>query len=238
MKAFILASGLGTRLQPLTLENPKTLIRVGGKELLARIADTLVQYNITNVVITTGHLREKLEAFMNERYPQLHVTYVNNPDYVTTNYLYSQWLARESLADDDILTFHADLLFDPALVGRLLSSPYSCVLVQEGEHPSAKDFNARVESGLVTEVRVKIQGPGVSFCAPLYKLNKEDFARWMHMIEQFVEEGKVKNYTEDAFNNMSPQFPLYPVFFKTKEICMEVDDFEDLEKAGELLTIA
>ena len=94
MKALILASGLGTRLKPLTDDKPKTLIQVGGKELLARIADAIIENGIIDVVMTTGHFEEKLKAFMCSYYPQLRVTYVNNPDYATTNYIYSQWLPR------------------------------------------------------------------------------------------------------------------------------------------------
>ena len=235
MKALIFASGLGTRLRPLTDDKPKTLVQVGGREILGRMLDALVQNNIEDVVITTGHLGEKIKEFVTARYPQVHATYVNNPDFATTNYIYSLWLARDALAGSDILSLHADMIFDRTLVGRLLACGGSAVLVQEGEHPSPKDFNARVESGLVKEVRTKITGRGVSFCAPVYKLTGKDCGQWMGAIGQFINEGKTKNYAEDAFNTMSPQFPLFPVFFTSEELCMEIDDFEDLEKAETLL---
>ncbi|MBI2452633.1 MAG: NTP transferase domain-containing protein, partial [Parcubacteria group bacterium] len=96
MKAVILASGIGSRLRPFTNENPKTLVQVRGKELLSRILDTLLEHNITDIVFTTGHMEKNLKAFMEERYPSLHPVYVRNPDYETTNYIYSMWLARDA----------------------------------------------------------------------------------------------------------------------------------------------
>src|SRR3989338_24011 len=238
MKAIILASGVGRRLRPLTDELPKPLVKVGGKELLARILDTLVARGITEVVFTTGHMEDKIKQFVQSRYPSLHTSFVLNPRYSETNYIYSLWLAKEAIGNEhDVLLFHSDMLFDPALLDRLLSHPKSGVLVQKGNAISPKDFNARVEDDVVKEVRVKISGPNVSFCAPIYKLKAEDLNLWMAEIEKFVQQERLSHYSEDAFNEMIPQLVLHPVYFEDHELCMEVDDFEDLEKATKLLAI-
>ncbi|MBI4122949.1 MAG: NTP transferase domain-containing protein [Parcubacteria group bacterium] len=234
MKAVILASGVGSRLRPFTDENPKTLVRVCGKELLSRIVDTLLEYHITDIVFTTGHLEDMLKKFMAANYPSLSPAYVRNPDYENTNYIYSMWLARDAMAGDDILLFHSDVLFEPHLLGRLLDQKVSGVLVHKTE-VSAKDFNARIKDGLITEIDVRLTGDGLRFLAPLYKLRQEDFVSWMEAIGQFVKEGRTKEYAEHAFNEMSPQFPLSPVYFQKNELCMEVDDFDDLQKGAEIL---
>jgi len=229
MKAVILAAGLGSRLKPFSHDKPKTLTKVHGKELLARIVDTVLGHNITDFVFTTGHLEEKLKEFMAERYPSLKPVYVRNPDYADTNYIYSMWLAKEAMAGDDILLFHSDVLFEPHLLGRLLAKEGSATLVAETETP-AKCLSARIKNGLIIEVDSKLAGDNLYALTPFYKFTQEDFAKWMEASGKFIEAGRVTEYAEHAFNEMFPQFPLHPVYFTEHEICMEIDDLEDLKK--------
>lgn len=60
MKAMILAAGLGTRMRPLTLETPKPLLAVGGKPLIVWHIEALKQAGITELVINTAWLTDKL----------------------------------------------------------------------------------------------------------------------------------------------------------------------------------
>lgn len=235
MKAVIIAGGYGKRLYPLTQELPKPLLSIHGKEILSRMLDSLTAHNITTVVFLVSYLAEKIEDFVAQRYSSLSVTYKYDPVDETTNYIYALALAKKELLDDDILLMHADLVFQPDLLSRLLSVPYSGVLVQkEGAVPS-KDFKARIQNGLVTEIGISVGGSHARFCVPFYKLRKEDFVLWMREIERFIAEDKKKSYAEDAFNAMSPQFPLHPVYFEENELCMEIDDFDDLQRAMKLL---
>ena len=68
MKAIILAAGMASRLRPLTLHTPKSLLTIDGKSLLQRSMDALIQNGIKDFVIVTGYLHEKIEAFVKEQY--------------------------------------------------------------------------------------------------------------------------------------------------------------------------
>lgn len=71
MKAFLLAAGLGTRLQPLTLSNPKCLLPVNGKPLLSIWFELFDRHGIDEVLVNTHYLPEKVEEyFMTHRVNQ------------------------------------------------------------------------------------------------------------------------------------------------------------------------
>lgn len=64
MKAMILAAGLGTRLKPWTLENPKALVPVGGVPMLKRVVDKLVSQGFDDIVVNIHHFGEKIVDFL------------------------------------------------------------------------------------------------------------------------------------------------------------------------------
>jgi phosphoenolpyruvate phosphomutase len=233
MKALILASGLGKRLLPLTNDSPKALVMVKGKPLLGRILNCLVKAGINDVVITTGHLEGKIREYVKNSYPDLKVEFVVNPQYETTNYIYSMWLAREFLKEDDIIYLHSDIYFDPELLKKVINFSESGVLIKKG-FVSKKDFNARVEKGQIKEIAVKVAGKAAGFCLPLYKMLKEDFGIWIRKIDEYVKNNEVGCYAEKALNEVMEEMILRPVYFK-KEYALEIDDYNDL-KIAEALT--
>jgi NDP-sugar pyrophosphorylase family protein len=66
MKAMILAAGLGSRLQPLTLNRPKALLELQGVPLLALVLARLAQHGFTNIVVNVYHLADQIVAFLDE----------------------------------------------------------------------------------------------------------------------------------------------------------------------------
>lgn len=59
-RAIILAGGQGLKMRPFTYEMPKCLIPVRGKPLLEHTLDLLKKYEIRDIVITIGHLGDKV----------------------------------------------------------------------------------------------------------------------------------------------------------------------------------
>lgn len=64
MKAFIMAAGLGTRLKPFTLTNPKALVPVGGEPMLKRVIERLKSEGFDDIVINVHHFAEKIEEYV------------------------------------------------------------------------------------------------------------------------------------------------------------------------------
>lgn len=64
MKAFIMAAGLGTRLKPFTLTNPKALVPVGGEPMLKRVIERLKSEGFDDIVINVHHFADKIEEYV------------------------------------------------------------------------------------------------------------------------------------------------------------------------------
>lgn len=64
MIGMIFAAGLGTRLKPFTLSNPKALVPVGGKPMLQRVIERMKEAGITYIVINTHHFANKIVDFI------------------------------------------------------------------------------------------------------------------------------------------------------------------------------
>lgn len=233
MKALILNSGRGERLLPLTKYKPKSLIKIGDNTLLGHQLDSLIRCNVRDMIITTGPFENKLKKYVEKEYCDVNVSYVKNPKYRTTNYIYSMWLAK-SLVDDDIILLHGDLFFERKLLERLVDEKHlNCVLVNRKIKPPEKDFKAVVENNRVTKIGVEFSGKNVFFSAPLYKFSKSDFLHWLNEIEEFIKKGHLKIYAESVFNEISDKIVLHPLYF-AEETCLEIDTEEDLKLARSL----
>ena len=139
------------------------------------------------------------------------------------------WLAKNFLKDDEVISLHSDLFYDPKLIKKIIEVPNSGVLVNQG-FISKKDFNAEIKNGRIIKIGVKLKGENRRFCLPIFKFLKNDFQKLMKKIDEFAKSGKTSYYAEEAFNEISDKIELYSVYFN-KEFAMEIDDFVDLKKA-------
>jgi NDP-sugar pyrophosphorylase family protein len=62
----ILAGGLATRLRPVALTIPKSMVEVAGEPFIAHQLRLLTRAGIRNVVICSGHLGSQIEAFVGD----------------------------------------------------------------------------------------------------------------------------------------------------------------------------
>ena len=226
MKALILNSGMGSRMGVLTSEHPKCMTEISPREtILSRQLAQLCDAGVKQVVITTGLFGHVLEAYCASLDLPLEYTFVHNPDYRITNYIYSIYLAREFL-DDDILLMHGDLVFENEVLDRVLASETSCMTVSSTLPLPEKDFKAVMKDGKVLKVGVQFFEDAAAAQA-LYHLKMEDWKTWLKEIEAFVAAGKLTVYAEDALNALDGAANITALDVQDL-LCAEIDDAQDL----------
>ena len=215
----------------LTSNHPKCMTGISSRDtILSRQLRLLCEAGIQDVVITTGY-----EADTLKRYCQgLSYTFRYNPLFKETNYIYSIFLAREELRDDDILLMHGDLVFDSSVLEKVLEQGSSCMAVSSTMPLPEKDFRASVENGRIVKVGVGIQGATLLAAQPLYLLRRSDWNIWLEEIERWCEDKDTSRrsvYAENALNEVSSRTDIRPLDLGDA-LCCEVDTPEDLERVS------
>ena len=79
-KAMILAAGFGKRLNPLTLNCPKPLLKIGKETLLSNTIYFLEQSKIKEVVINVHYLADQIIEYVNKKKFNLKVTIIDEKE--------------------------------------------------------------------------------------------------------------------------------------------------------------
>jgi phosphoenolpyruvate mutase len=226
MKALILNSGLGSRMGVLTSEHPKCMTEISAREtILSRQLKMIADAGIEEVVMTTGYYDGVLVKYCQSLELPVHFTFVNNPIYDKTNYIYSIYCAKDHL-DDDIILMHGDLVFENEVFDRVVASNVSCMTVSSTLPLPEKDFKAQVINGMVMKVGVDIFNEAMEAQA-LYHLKKEDWKVWLNKIVEFCETDNRKVYAENALNELNGAANIHALDVENL-LCAEIDNPEDL----------
>lgn len=118
-RAIILSAGQGSRLLPLTQDQPKCLIEFSGKSLIAWQIASLVANGIEDIAVVTGFRTEKVEAAL-AAIAGVRARTLFNPFYKVADNLGSCWIAREEM-DRDFIILNGDTLVSPEIVAKLIA---------------------------------------------------------------------------------------------------------------------
>lgn len=233
MKALILNSGMGTRMGSDKGNSHKCLTELrNGETILGRQLSLLRECYVYEVIITTGHNARAIEGYCAENFSDMSITFVENPLYKTTNYIYSIYLARKLLACE-LISMHGDLVFEKSVLQMSINSENSTMVISTTAPIPKGDFKAVVEKN-------RIKAVGVNFfqncyaAQPLYHLTEKDFGIWLARISEMCEEGTTGCYAENAFNEVSDRCRIFTLDIGDM-LCGEIDCPQDYERIIERL---
>jgi choline kinase len=144
VKCIILAAGASTRIRPLADAKPKCLLPVGGKPILQRIIENIVNAGCDSIGIVLGYRAKDVRAFVKVHFPFHRVRFLMNPKFESTNNAFSLLMAREfylgerrrGAPEHELLLLDSDIVFSPGLLPYFLGqkSPNRVAVRVKGGH--------------------------------------------------------------------------------------------------------
>jgi choline kinase len=196
--AVILAAGAGSRLLPHTAHAPKCLTPIGGFPILQYQVAALRECGIDDLVIVVGYLPHCIRGFARDA-----ATYVENPDYASTNSSHSLWLAREHLREGYI-HLNSDLLFEPRMLRALLDSPHeNAVIVQRTVNAASDMMKARMDGARIREMGKHLTSGAVAEVVGPAKFGPEGAARLISALDRLQAAGERNRWAYAVFGELA-----------------------------------
>ena len=113
MHCIIPAAGRGTRMRPLTWSNPKPLINVAGRPMLAHVIDSLLEADVDHITLIVGYMGDSIVSWARTAYPDIKVDFAfqEKPDGLASAVL----LAEQYLDNGPAMIVLGDTLFSADL---------------------------------------------------------------------------------------------------------------------------
>ena len=148
MTYIILSAGKGVKLQPLTLNHPKSLYKLDDKTtILQRLVRKIRKYDAeAEIVVVVGYMYKQIQKELEDD----NVKFVLNPFYSVTSSMGSLWFAKDFLQRENVAIINGDIVASDKLIKDVVSqhTDYPCVLL-DSTHKDANKYNVQIQGDLV-----------------------------------------------------------------------------------------
>lgn len=232
MKAIILAAGIGSRLRPITDNMPKCMVAVNGQRIIHKQISNLVDNGIPeqDILVISGYKSDILQSFLSETFPN--VTILENKKFDKTNNMFSLYLAKTFVENEEFLLMNSDVFFDSAIITGLLSSPQPNQIACDCNGYMEESMKITIDSnGKIMHISKTISPTEYhAVSIDVYKIGKDAATCLFDEIQDTIERKKDENsWTEVALDNIFDKTTFVPYVIKNR--WFEIDNHEDLKKA-------
>ncbi|HWO22283.1 MAG TPA: phosphocholine cytidylyltransferase family protein [Kofleriaceae bacterium] len=231
---MILAAGSATRLRPHTDDLPKTLLPVAGVPILRRTITSFLRLGVTQFVIGTGYLEDKVRAAVAAWFPELDVAFVSNPDYAATNNAYSLLLTREHVEGSAFALIDGDVVFDAGVIKQLMHG-VDCLAVRSAGGIGLEEVKVTIDGGgHVREIGKHVTVAAAAGESVGIELFSQSTSRRLFaaLDERVRERGLVNEYYEAAFQQIIDAGVALRGVDIGARYAAEIDTYDDLLEAN------
>ena len=127
MQALMLAAGMGKRLGKYTQGNTKCMLKIQGKTLIERAIEACLEAGIKKFILVVGYKGDNLKKYLleectNPNVKKMKLEFIDNDIYDKTNNIFSLYLGKDKLVEDDTILLESDLIYDYDLIKRLVKN--------------------------------------------------------------------------------------------------------------------
>lgn len=231
MQAVILAAGLGDRLGDLTNDTPKAMVKVDGRELIARVMDFTDHPSIDEKVVVTGYKSEKLENFLRTNYPETKI--MHNPKYRKGNILTLK-AALPALHDGFIL-MNVDHIYPKRMMPHILSKATGISAICDFDRTLVSDdMKVKLQDGKLSHINKTLDDfdcgyIGMTFC------EKQTLGKYLESFNAHLDDAGDSSCVENVLGWMAEKDIEINICDASGMPWLEVDTPDDLALAEEAL---
>lgn len=228
MKYIFLVAGKGSRLQPLTLNHPKSMFKLDENTTLIQRMVKHIRMHDENadIIVVTGHMHKSIENALEG------VTFIYNPFYEVTNSIASLWFAKDYLVDENVVLIDGDIVMSDECIKDIICQPVDKpIVLLDSSIRTDGDYNVQIAGDKVLVMSKNLDEYHGEY-AGITKLDRTSSQLMKDKLEEMIEEGQYNQWYEDSLVQLifENDFSLY-----FKDICdyewTEVDCVSDLLKA-------
>jgi glucose-1-phosphate thymidylyltransferase len=149
MKAIIPVAGAGTKLRPHTYTQPKALIPIAGKTVLAIILEQLNEAGIQDFVFILGYLGDKIQDYIKDTFPHIRAEFVYQNERLGLGH--AILLTREQVQNEEIIIVLGDTICEYD-VREIIESPVSVLALKRVDDPRNFGVAETDEEGAILKV--------------------------------------------------------------------------------------
>lgn len=233
MTYIILSAGKGVKLQPLTLNHPKSLYKLDDNTtILQRLVRTIRKYDAeAEIVVVVGYMYKQIQKELEDD----NVKFVHNPFYSITSSMGSLWFAKNYLQRENVTIINGDIVASNNLMQDIVCqhTDYPYVLL-DSTHRDVNKYNVQIQGELVCVMSTNLTDYMGNY-ASVTKLDAVSSRFLLEQLNLMVNEEMYNLFFEDALVQMIFQknFELYFKDIKDYK-WTEVDCVDDLLKARQI----